>query len=134
MSKNMQYFNKPATSSYAAEATSCPTPPHQDGYYFMINPQSAVPLSAAPLQHCSTTAPLQQHHCITATSTATATVQQHCSSIVEALQHFSTAAAPYVWCGRLRCGLLWNQLTRITVASGAFPGSSACGTVRGGVL
>jgi phytanoyl-CoA hydroxylase len=33
--KNMQYFNKPP-------GTSKPTPPHQDGYYFMLDPCSAV--------------------------------------------------------------------------------------------
>jgi phytanoyl-CoA hydroxylase len=33
--KNMQYFDKPPQ-------TSKPTPPHQDGYYFMLNPCSAV--------------------------------------------------------------------------------------------
>ena len=33
--KNMQYFNKPP-------ATGRPTPPHQDGYYFMLNPCEAV--------------------------------------------------------------------------------------------
>lgn len=33
--KNLQYFNKPPR-------TSKPTPPHQDGYYFMIDPCSAV--------------------------------------------------------------------------------------------
>jgi len=43
--ENMQYFNKPGTGSYAGSATvdgSRPTPPHQDGYYFMIEPQQAV--------------------------------------------------------------------------------------------
>lgn len=33
--KNMQYFNKPP-------AIGRPTPPHQDGYYFMISPCEAV--------------------------------------------------------------------------------------------
>ena len=33
--KNMQYFNKPPGISKA-------TPPHQDGYYFMIEPNEAV--------------------------------------------------------------------------------------------
>lgn len=33
--KNMQYFNKPP-------CTSKPTPPHQDGFYFMLDPCSAV--------------------------------------------------------------------------------------------
>ncbi len=33
--KNMQYFNKPAQ-------VGKPTPPHQDGYYFMLNPCEAV--------------------------------------------------------------------------------------------
>jgi phytanoyl-CoA hydroxylase len=33
--KNMQYFNKPP-------GTSKPTPPHQDGYYFMLDPCNAV--------------------------------------------------------------------------------------------
>ncbi len=33
--QNMQYFNKPA-------GVGLPTPPHQDGYYFMLNPCSAV--------------------------------------------------------------------------------------------
>jgi phytanoyl-CoA hydroxylase len=33
--KNMQYFNKPPR-------TSKPTPPHQDGFYFMLDPCSAV--------------------------------------------------------------------------------------------
>ena len=33
--KNMQYFNKPPRIGKA-------TPPHQDGYYFMINPSEAV--------------------------------------------------------------------------------------------
>ncbi len=35
--RNMQYFDKPA-------AMSRPTPPHQDGYYFMIEPCEAVTL------------------------------------------------------------------------------------------
>ena len=33
--KNMQYFNKPPRIGQ-------PTPPHQDGYYFMIDPSEAV--------------------------------------------------------------------------------------------
>jgi phytanoyl-CoA hydroxylase len=33
--KNMQYFNKPAQVGQ-------PTPPHQDGYYFMLDPCEAV--------------------------------------------------------------------------------------------
>jgi phytanoyl-CoA hydroxylase len=33
--KNMQYFNKPA-------AVGQPTPPHQDGYYFMLDPCEAI--------------------------------------------------------------------------------------------
>jgi ectoine hydroxylase-related dioxygenase (phytanoyl-CoA dioxygenase family) len=33
--KNMQYFNKPPRVGQ-------PTPPHQDGYYFMLNPNEAV--------------------------------------------------------------------------------------------
>jgi ectoine hydroxylase-related dioxygenase (phytanoyl-CoA dioxygenase family) len=33
--KNIQYFNKPAGSGR-------PTPPHQDGYYFMLEPNHAV--------------------------------------------------------------------------------------------
>jgi len=33
--KNLQYFNKPA-------GNSLPTPPHQDGYYFMLQPCRAV--------------------------------------------------------------------------------------------
>lgn len=33
--KNMQYFNKPPGSSQ-------PTPPHQDGFYFMLDPCEAV--------------------------------------------------------------------------------------------
>lgn len=33
--KNLQWFNKPPVSS-------TPTPPHQDGYYFMIEPNEAV--------------------------------------------------------------------------------------------
>lgn len=33
--KNMQYFNKPPL-------VNKPTPPHQDGYYFMLNPNHAV--------------------------------------------------------------------------------------------
>ena len=33
--KNMQYFNKPPL-------TGKPTPPHQDGYYFMLEPNEAV--------------------------------------------------------------------------------------------
>jgi len=33
--KNMQWFNKPP-------GASTPTPPHQDGYYFMLKPQSAL--------------------------------------------------------------------------------------------
>ena len=32
---NLQYFNKPA-------GTGMPTPPHQDGYYFMLEPNEAV--------------------------------------------------------------------------------------------
>jgi phytanoyl-CoA hydroxylase len=33
--KNMQYFNKPP-------GVGQPTPPHQDGYYFMLNPCEAI--------------------------------------------------------------------------------------------
>lgn len=33
--KNMQYFNKPPK-------IGLPTPPHQDGYYFMLDPPEAV--------------------------------------------------------------------------------------------
>lgn len=33
--KNLQYFDKPP-------AVSAPTPPHQDGYYFMIEPNEAL--------------------------------------------------------------------------------------------
>lgn len=33
--KNIEYFNKPAKIGK-------PTPPHQDGYYFMLNPSQAV--------------------------------------------------------------------------------------------
>lgn len=33
--KNMQYFNKPA-------GIGKPTPPHQDGYYFMLEPNEAI--------------------------------------------------------------------------------------------
>lgn len=33
--KNMQYFNKPPRIGQ-------PTPPHQDGYYFMLNPNEAI--------------------------------------------------------------------------------------------
>lgn len=33
--ENMQYFNKPPKSSL-------PTPPHQDGYYFMLKPNHAI--------------------------------------------------------------------------------------------
>jgi hypothetical protein len=33
--KNMQYFNKPSLTGQA-------TPPHQDGYYFMLEPNEAV--------------------------------------------------------------------------------------------
>ena len=33
--KNLQYFNKPA-------GVGLPTPPHQDGYYFMLDPCEAV--------------------------------------------------------------------------------------------
>lgn len=33
--KNMQYFNKPPK-------TGMPTPPHQDGYYFMLEPNEAI--------------------------------------------------------------------------------------------
>jgi len=39
--QNMQYFNKPPTGAYAGSATcssSRPTPPHQDGYYFLLQP------------------------------------------------------------------------------------------------
>ncbi len=35
IAKNMQWFNKPT-------AVSRPTPPHQDGYYFMLDPNEAV--------------------------------------------------------------------------------------------
>lgn len=35
MGKNIQYFNKPPKIGK-------PTPPHQDGYYFMLNPNEAV--------------------------------------------------------------------------------------------
>lgn len=38
--QNMQYFNKPP-------GRSKPTPAHQDGYYFMITPQSAVTMWVA---------------------------------------------------------------------------------------
>ena len=40
VAKNMQYFNKPPTSCYAAGDSSRETPPHQDAYYFMIEPPS----------------------------------------------------------------------------------------------
>uniref|UniRef100_A0A7S3S1P7 EamA domain-containing protein n=1 Tax=Emiliania huxleyi TaxID=2903 RepID=A0A7S3S1P7_EMIHU len=36
--KNVQYFNKPPRRAYAAGGSSQPTPPHQDGFYFMIQP------------------------------------------------------------------------------------------------
>merc|ERR1712217_149041 len=39
---NMQYFNKPPLKAYPDGGGSKQTPPHQDGYYFMITPQSAV--------------------------------------------------------------------------------------------
>lgn len=37
----IQYFNKPPVSAYADGDASRPTPPHQDGWYWMIKPQSA---------------------------------------------------------------------------------------------
>jgi phytanoyl-CoA hydroxylase len=40
--QNMQYFNKPPTAAYAAGKSSQPTPPHQDGYYFMTEPMRAL--------------------------------------------------------------------------------------------
>ena len=43
--QNMQYFNKPARSAYAGSrccSGSRPTPPHQDGYYFMLAPPWAA--------------------------------------------------------------------------------------------
>jgi len=36
----LQYFNKPGLEEYAEGDASRPTPPHQDGYYWMIEPQS----------------------------------------------------------------------------------------------
>ena len=39
--RSMQYFNKPPVSAYSASSTcasSRPTPPHQDGYYFLLQP------------------------------------------------------------------------------------------------
>lgn len=36
--QNMQYFDKPPTAAYDLGDCSRPTPPHQDGYYFMIEP------------------------------------------------------------------------------------------------
>eukprot|EP00927_Polykrikos_kofoidii_P071975 TRINITY_DN68154_c0_g1_i1.p1 TRINITY_DN68154_c0_g1~~TRINITY_DN68154_c0_g1_i1.p1 ORF type:complete len:296 (+),score=34.12 TRINITY_DN68154_c0_g1_i1:65-952(+) len=42
VSQNMQYFNKPPLQVYPEGSGSKETPPHQDGYYFMINPQIAV--------------------------------------------------------------------------------------------
>ena len=33
--QNVQYFNKPPTSVYAEGGSSRPTPPHQDGFYWM---------------------------------------------------------------------------------------------------
>jgi len=40
VAKNMQYFNKPP-------AASTPTPPHQDGFYFMLDPCEAVTMWVA---------------------------------------------------------------------------------------
>ena len=37
-----RYFNKPPLRVYTPGDCSRETPPHQDGYYFMIEPQSAV--------------------------------------------------------------------------------------------
>ena len=42
--QNMQWFNKPARSAYASSSCCCgsrPTPPHQDGHYFMLSPPTA---------------------------------------------------------------------------------------------
>ena len=36
--RNVQYFNKPPTSAYAEGGSSRATPPHQDAYYFLIEP------------------------------------------------------------------------------------------------
>lgn len=36
--RNMQFFNKPPTRLYGPGKTSQATPPHQDAYYFMIEP------------------------------------------------------------------------------------------------
>jgi len=40
--KNMQYFNKPEIKAYKEGRGSLPTPPHQDGFYFMIEPAAAA--------------------------------------------------------------------------------------------
>ena len=42
--QNMQFFNKPPLSAYRGSScgSSRPTPPHQDGYYFMLKPCRAL--------------------------------------------------------------------------------------------
>jgi phytanoyl-CoA hydroxylase len=37
VAQNMQFFNKPPRMHYVAGDSSKPTPPHQDGYYFMLD-------------------------------------------------------------------------------------------------
>jgi phytanoyl-CoA hydroxylase len=47
--KNMQYFNKPP-------GIGLPTPPHQDGYYFMLDPCEALTMwFASPISKDSLT-------------------------------------------------------------------------------
>jgi phytanoyl-CoA hydroxylase len=47
LAQNMQFFNKPPVSAYPPGQSSQPTPPHQDGYYFMIEPMNAATLWCA---------------------------------------------------------------------------------------
>eukprot|EP00966_Prymnesium_polylepis_P185721 4304958-Prymnesium_polylepis.1 len=46
--QNVQYFNKPPLSAYADGGSSRPTPPHQDGYYWMHDAGATIAAFAAP--------------------------------------------------------------------------------------
>ena len=41
VAQNMQFFNKPPRRHYADGDSSKSTPPHQDGFYFMLDPRDA---------------------------------------------------------------------------------------------
>ena len=48
---NVQYFNKPPTSAYSEGSMSKPTPPHQDGYYWMHELGVTMWLALDPADH-----------------------------------------------------------------------------------